>query len=225
MNKTIGVDEALNRIELTAHLLQLADAHVQGVVQHVDQHVAASLEGRDGGIDPCLLLQPLHRLALERRRVRGAPPALTAARVFEKIRVTKRRRGAIRLKDAIKYGAVALISVGATLAAVHTPAPSLPTTCAEAYRELQVSGLMCDHSCSREEAERAITIRDLHQQLCAKEADEQQVRKERLEREAHNEWFRLHPDPLPKGASADELLARAKEMDAFEENWIEEHGK
>ena len=59
-----------------ADLLQLADAHVERVVQHVDQHVAAALEGGDDRRDAGALLQPLERLPLERRRVGGAPPAL-----------------------------------------------------------------------------------------------------------------------------------------------------
>ena len=62
-------------IELRPDLLQLADAHVEGVVQHVDEHVAAALEGGDRRSDAGLLLQLLHHLPFERRRIGGAPLA------------------------------------------------------------------------------------------------------------------------------------------------------
>ena len=70
-------------VELRADFLQLANPHVEGVVQHVDQHVAASLERRHHRRHLRPLLDPLHRLALERRRVRRAPSPLAGARVVE----------------------------------------------------------------------------------------------------------------------------------------------
>jgi hypothetical protein len=138
------------------------------------------------------------------------------------------------MKNAIRYGAVALISVGVTLAAVHKPAPSLPTTCAEAYRQLEVSGVICDYSCSREEAERAITIRDLRQELCQKEADQQKARDEALTRDADKEWDRLHPewqkaadDALNEKdhAGLDRALGLLRQREDFEKQWIKEHTK
>jgi len=46
---------------------------------------------------------------------------------------------------------------GGTLAAVHKPGPPLPSMCAEAYREQQVSGLMCDHFNSLRDIDRPRT--------------------------------------------------------------------
>ena len=42
-----GEQPKLAGVELRADLLQLADAHVERVVEHVDQHVAAAFEGGD----------------------------------------------------------------------------------------------------------------------------------------------------------------------------------
>ena len=70
----------LARVDLRPQLLQLADAEVQRVVQDADQQVTAALERRDDRRDARALLHALERLAFERRRVGGAPPALARAR-------------------------------------------------------------------------------------------------------------------------------------------------
>jgi hypothetical protein len=138
------------------------------------------------------------------------------------------------VKNAIRYAAVALISVGATLAAVHKAAPSAPTTCAEAERERTISLYTCSHGCSHEEAERYVRMGDLSRELCQKEADQQKAHEEALTRDADKEWDRLHPgwqkeanDALDRHDDvgfhhATELLTQRED---FEKKWVQDHIK